>query len=146
MGDILLLSAHQRSSSPLTQSMMGFRKSHFPHTGNPGALSRQTVGVINAVFSESFCGTGSQTLLLFPPPALNPRGCSRILWHSKEKINAEGFATRDGEINAFFLSSFRLASRILGPPRCAAPSKLKPTFTVTEKSRWTSVCIPPAAR
>lgn len=43
-----LLDAHQRSSSPLTQSMMGFkrekkRKSHFPSTLlNSGAPSRQT--------------------------------------------------------------------------------------------------------
>lgn len=43
-----LLCAHQRSSSPLTQSMMGFkrekkRKSHFPSTLlNSGAPSRQT--------------------------------------------------------------------------------------------------------
>lgn len=45
-----LLSAHQRRSSPLTQSMMGFRNSHFPHTGKPHASSRQTVGVMNAIF------------------------------------------------------------------------------------------------
>lgn len=45
-----LLSAHQRGSSPLTQSMMGFRKSHFPHTVNPHASSWQTVGMMNAVF------------------------------------------------------------------------------------------------
>jgi len=44
-----LLCAHQRRSSPLTQSMMGFRKSHFPHTGKPPAWSG-TAGVMNAVF------------------------------------------------------------------------------------------------
>lgn len=61
-----LLCAHQRSSSPLTQSMMGFRKSHFPHTGNPHASSQQTVGVMNALFWCLFCKMKSSAVLYLP--------------------------------------------------------------------------------
>lgn len=70
-----LLSAHQRGSSPLTQSMMGFRKSHLPHTGSPHASSWQTVGVMNAIFLR-FYTMAKQTciflLVIFPAPILNP--------------------------------------------------------------------------
>lgn len=61
-----LLCAHQRSSSPLTQSMMGFRKSHFPHTGNPHASSQQTVGVMNALFWCLLCKMKSSAVLYLP--------------------------------------------------------------------------------
>lgn len=67
-----LLAAHQRSSSPLTQSMMGFRKSHFPHTGNPHASSRQTVGVMNVVFWRFLYNKKVRRSFIFP--ILTPHG------------------------------------------------------------------------
>lgn len=70
-----LLSAHQRSSSPLTQSMMGFRKSHFPHTGNPLCFVSANSGCDECRFSKKgfLCDGKSASPLSFSP-TLNPYG------------------------------------------------------------------------